>query len=284
MNLDELDLSAPYKATVVRSERITSEDAAEVRRIVLGIEDPTFAYTEGQSIAVLAPSPPGRDSPSRPRMYSIAGGQQGEEHPSEIVVCVRRCQSIDEDTGQRRPGVTSNFLCDAQPGTTISICGPYGRPFLPPRDKTSNILMIGAGAGMGPFRAFLKHLHQQRPDWAGRVRLFYGPHTGLEWMYQNEQGQDLAQYYEEGTFAVFEALSAHAPPGFAAAEQTASGHLDEVWELVQDRKTHVYLVGLTRVADALDEALAGKAEAAEQWARQKRTLIRQRRWSEILYD
>ena len=45
------------EAVVKESTRITPASAAEVRHILLGVEDPGFNFLEGQSIAVLVPGP-----------------------------------------------------------------------------------------------------------------------------------------------------------------------------------------------------------------------------------
>ena len=64
-----------------------------------------------------------------------------------ISLCVRRCFYIDDVSGERFPGVASNFLCNAQSGATVQLTGPYGRQFLPPKDSSCNLLMIGVGTG-----------------------------------------------------------------------------------------------------------------------------------------
>jgi ferredoxin--NADP+ reductase len=286
MNLDDLDLRSPVKATLVDSERISEDGAEEVRKIVLDVPDPAVSFSEGQSVAVIVPVPPEAGGAPHARMYSVASAQRrADGGGTEIALCVRRSFYTDEATGEQREGLASNYLCRARPGDSVAIAGPYGRPFLPPSDPSCHILMLGVGTGMGPFRAFLNHIHETKGGWEGTVRLYYGAITGIDTRYQNELEQDQAQYYQEGTYQAFQALSAqpelYAP---AARDEALSTNIDDVWDLLQDPKTYVYLVGLNRVITALDDILGRKAGSLEQWQEQKHALIHQRRWSQILYD
>jgi len=286
MNLTEYDISHPYRAVVARSERITPEDTAEVRHIILNISSATFNYLEGQSIGVLVPGPHSFGNTHHLRLYSIANSRQGEEKNfAEISICVRRCSYIDEVSGERHPGVASNYLCDLEPGEEVEITGPYGRQFLPPRDPESHILMIGVGTGIAPFRAFLKHIYSERGDWKGKVRLFYGAQTGMDLLYQNDKNGDVANYYDEETFRAFEALSPR--PHFdepVDMERTLKDNAEEVWELLNDPKTHVYVAGLSKLEDQLDRAITAIAGSEEAWIGKKAELIADKRWATLFYE
>lgn len=286
MNLTEYDISNPYKATVVKSDRITDKKTDEVRHIVLNVSDATFQHLEGQSIGVLVPGPHEFGNDNHMRLYSIASARHGEEqNMSEISICVRRCFYIDEVSGERYPGVASNFLCDCKPGDEIQLTGPYGRHFLPPRDKTCGILMIGIGTGIAPFRAFLKHIYDERQEWQGKVRLFYGAKTGMDLLYMNDKNNDLSLYYDKETFKAIEAFSPR--PHVDAPEdmgRTISENKEEVWEMMQDPKTYVYVSGLARLEETLDTILSGMAGSEENWAEMKQKMTSHGRWSTLFYD
>ena len=286
MNLTEYDISNPYKAKVVKSERITVDTTDEVRHIVLNVSDATFHYLEGQSIGVLVPGPHEFGNPYHMRLYSIASSRQGEnENMSEISICVRRCFYIDDVSGERYPGVASNFLCDRQPGDEIQLTGPYGRHFLPPRDKTCNILMIGIGTGIAPFRAFLKHIYDERREWQGKVRLFYGAKTGMDLLYMNDRNNDLSLYYDQETFKAIEAFSPR--PHVDEPEdidRSLAENKEEVWEMVKDPKTYVYVSGLSRLEETLDTVLSGMAGSEEKWEEMKKQMAAQGRWSTLFYE
>lgn len=286
MKLTEYDISNPYQATVVKSERITDENTDEVRHIVLNVADSTFHYIEGQSVGVLVPGPHEFGNPHHMRLYSIASSRQGEEqNMAEISICVRRCFYIDDVSGERYPGIASNFLCDRQPGDTIQLTGPYGRHFMPPRDKTANLLMIGVGTGIAPFRAFMKHIYEERREWQGKVRLFYGAKTGMDLLYMNDQNKDLANYYDKETFKAFESLSPR--PHVDEPEDIGGSlreHQDEIWDLIQNPKTYVYVSGLAKLEETLEKTLSELAGSGEEWKALKKQMTAQGRWSTLFYD
>jgi ferredoxin--NADP+ reductase len=220
------------EAVLEESKRITPETTAEVRHLVLRVLDPAFQFVEGQSIGVVVPGPHPFGNPYHLRRYSIANarnlpefirrlqGPQEGRHSSianardlpevegvRLDLLVRRCFYIDEVSGERYPGIASNFLCDARPGARITISGPYLSPFKVPLDSTANLLMIGTGTGIAPFRAFAQLIYERRGGWQGQVRLFYGGRTGLDLMYANDEQSDLANYYDEKSFKAFKALA-----------------------------------------------------------------------------
>lgn len=286
MKLIEYDTSHPYRAKVVSTERITDQKTDEVRHIVLNIADATFSHVEGQSVGVLVPGPHPFGNRDHMRLYSIASSRHGEgENLTEISICVRRCFYIDEVSGERYPGIASNFLCDRRAGDEIKLTGPYGRQFLPPRDPTCNLLMIGIGTGIAPFRAFVKYIYEEQKDWKGKVRLFYGARTGLDLLYMNDRNKDISLYYDQDTFKAFEALSPRPHTNTPEdMESILAENIDEIWPLVNDPKTYVYVAGLSRLEEALDETLAGIAGSEEKWQEKKEELVDAGRWKTLFYE
>ena len=285
MKLAEYDISHPFTATVTKSERITDENTDEVRHINLRVHHPSFHFVEGQSVGVLVPAPPVFGNETYLRLYSIASSRLGEDQETaEISLCVRRCFLIDEISGERYPGVVSNHLCDAQPGDSIDMTGPYGRHFMPPRDNTCNLLMIGVGTGIAPFRAFLKHIYEDRKEWRGQIRLFYGAKSGMDLLYLNDKNDDLSTYYDEATFKAFEALSPR--PHFdepVDIYSTLHDNASEAWDLIQDPKTHVYISGLSKLEEDLDRVFRDAAGTREVLETVKTELVEAGRWSTLFY-
>lgn len=286
MKLTEYDISHPFSATVTKSERITSDTTDEVRHINLRIHNEAFQFIEGQSVGVLAPGPHEFGNEHHMRLYSIASSRQGEDqNAAEISLCVRRCFYIDEISGERYPGVASNYLCDSSPGDIIKMTGPYGRHFMPPRDNTRNLLMIGIGTGIAPFRAFMKHIYEDRKEWKGQVRLFYGAKTGMDLLYFNDKNRDLSNYYDEQTFKAFEALSPR--PHFdepVDMDRTLIDNVGEAWTLIKDPRTHVYISGLSKLETSLDKVFTKAAGSQEAWEKTKNAIIADGRWATLLYD
>jgi ferredoxin--NADP+ reductase len=282
--LSDYDISNPFAAKVVESERITPEESdEEVRHIVLEVTDPAFDYVEGQNIGVLAPGQKDVGQDVHFRLYSIASSP-GEYGDNRFAIAVRRCFYIDEFSGEKEAGVASNYLCDKTPGDEIKITGPYGGAFALPEDPRINLLMIGMGTGIAPFRAFSKRIYREKGGWQGKVRLFFGAKRGLELLYMNDVKNDFANYYDEESFKAFEALSPR--PAFnepAALDRTIEQNAQEVWEMIQDPMTNVYVAGLEQAQEQLDKAMAKIAGSEEAWRRTKDDLKSKGRWFELIY-
>ncbi len=286
MRLEEYDTSSRYRATLVSSERITPEESEEeVRELVLDVERPDFPYRVGQSIGVLAPGSPDFGTEHHFRLYSVADlPDTGDSGRPRIKLCVKRCSYIDSYSGERYDGIASNYLCDLQPGQSLTITGPFGLPFEVPEELDANLILIGTGTGIAPFRAFVKHLYRNVPEWKGRVWLFYGARSGLEMLYMNDRNDDFAQYYDEETFEAFKVLSPR--PNWAdpiAWDQAIAERGDELWKMLGDAKTYVYVAGLEKMRAELDAVFAGLAGSKQRWSRRKAELMAGKRWVELLY-
>lgn len=280
----EQGASNTYPATLVSSARITPASTAEVRQIRLRVSEPAFYFPEGQTIGVLVPGPHPFGSKVHHRYYTIAGAH-GVESGSELELLVRRCFYIDEVSGEEYPGAASNYLCDAQPGDEITLTGPYRSAFMIPADKTCNLLMLGTGTGIAPFRAFLRRVYEQEKNWQGKVRLFYGARTGTDMLYMNDQNNDLGNYYDQATFQAVQSVGR----GLLSDEGDAlkhgvEAHAAEIWPLIQDPKTHVYLAGMDKVVPVFEETMAGAAGSMEAWQAAKQRLMDARRWSQLTYQ
>lgn len=285
MQLNDYDTTRPLRATVVSSTRITPADSeTELRHLDLAVDDVKFTYQVGQSVGVLVPGPhePGRKEYLR--LYSIAGGSQGTDGKPMISLLVKRCFYIDEYNGYRYDGKASNYLCDLKAGDPVTLVGPFSLAFTLPDQKDANLLMIGLGTGIAPFRAFVKHIYGDLGGWKGKVRLFHGASRGIELAYMNDQNDDLKYYYDQETFKAFQAVSPR--PHFDAPIDLAGAiaqNGEEVWTLLRDRRTYVYVAGLQQISTQLDEAMANIAGSTEEYEKVRATLVKEGRWSELLY-
>ena len=282
----ELEESTPrYRARVLANESLTPGSAVEeIRELILEVEDASFSFAVGQSVAVVVPGPHAFGQSEHVRFYTIADAPRSRPGKPEVALCVRRCEYLDEYSGERVEGVASHYLCDLPVGAQLTVAGPVGLPFEVPEDVSSNLVMIGLGTGIAPFRAFIRQLFEHLGGWQGQVRLFYGARTGLELAYMNDHKNDIAEYLDEETFRAIEALSPR--PHWdepAALDDALRAHEEEVWELAQDPNTYFYIAGHEPVRDALDGAFAEMAGSREKWARKKAELVAGRRWTEVVY-
>ncbi len=285
MSTLETDLDTQIKAVLLESTRLTSQETDEVRELKMVIDDPAFRAIAGQTIGIVVEGDKAFGKRPHIRRYSITRVHvRPLEEDVEISILVRRCFYIDEFNGERYPGVASNFLCDAQPGQKLSLLGPYKSIFKIPASTDANLLMIGTGTGIAPFRTFIQRVYQEGVYWRGEVRLFYGARNGMDLLYMNDQNKDLTNYYDEKTFKAFNALSERPlSDEKEALEQSISTHIDEAWDLLKQPNTYIYLAGLQKTAEATDKVMAEKAGSEQAWTDLKKKLLDEGRWSEFLY-
>ncbi|MGB5704110.1 MAG: hypothetical protein WBM48_14915 [Polyangiales bacterium] len=284
--LEDYDTQQQFQATVVSSERISPPEAeAEVRELTLDIHKADFAPQLGQSVGVLSPGDEAFGQEHHFRLYSVADlPDPGAGGLPRIKIAVRRCDYVDKYSGERYPGLSSNYLCDRIDGDSITMAGPYGLAFEVPEEMDANLILIGTGTGIAPFRAFVKHLHQNVPEWKGTITLFYGARSGLELLYMNDERDDFTQYYDSETFQAFKALSPR--PSWAAPidwDGALAARGEELWKLLGQTNTYVYVAGLEKMRGELDDAFAQIAGSEEKWARRKAELSAGGRWVELLY-
>lgn len=283
--LEDYDTDERFSATVKKTTLLTPEGYDdEVRNLVLEVDRKDLAFRPGQSVGVIVPGPHQFGQSEHFRLYTVANSSGADGGKGRIEICVKRCFYIDEVSGESHRGVASNYLCDRKPGDVLLVTGPYGLPFDLPDDKKADILMVGLGTGIAPFRAFVRHIYEEVGAWQGKVRLFYGAKTGLELVYMNDRQNDFTSYYDEKTFRAFEAVS---PRPYLdediPLEQMLERHEKEVWGMVLKPDTHVFVAGLEKMLEPLDRAFAKMAGSEEKWQRRKAELTAGGRWVELIY-
>ncbi|GAB4151379.1 MAG: ferredoxin--NADP(+) reductase [Planctomycetota bacterium] len=284
MHLQNYDTSTRYQAEVVSTERITPETTDEVREIRLEFTAADFGAGPGQCVGVIAPGSPEFGQQEHLRLYTLADMPETKGGRTRVTLCVRRCQYIDDYSGERYDGLCSNYLCDLSQGDEVTLTGPYGQVFPVPDEPGANLMLIGAGTGIAPFRGFLKQIFRGEPPFDGKVRLFHGARTGLDMLYRNSERDDLSLYYDRDTFEAIDALASR--PHWSddidwsgAMESRAS----EISRLLDDVKTHVYVAGREQIAERLDEVFSRLLDSPTRWARRKAEMAAGGRWVEILY-
>jgi sulfite reductase (NADPH) flavoprotein alpha-component len=106
--------------------------------------------------------------PLSPRAYSIASSRRETEDEAHLLVAAVRYSTH----GRPRLGVASGYIADRlKKGATVRARLKPNRHFrLPTPDK--DILMVGPGTGVAPFRAFVQERRAQEAP--GRSWLFFG--------------------------------------------------------------------------------------------------------------
>ena len=117
--------------------------------------------------------------PLPPRMYSIASSLDANPDEAHLAVAVVRYQQHT----RTHWGAASNFLVGGADEAPIFV-EPNER-FRLPEDGSVPIIMIGAGTGIAPYRAFLEHRKVHGHN--GRNWLVYGDRQqGSDFLYQLE--------------------------------------------------------------------------------------------------
>jgi sulfite reductase (NADPH) flavoprotein alpha-component len=127
--------------------------------------------------------------PLAPRQYSIASSPRA--HPNEVHLTVAVVRY--ERKGRARGGVASQELADrAAPGRVLPIYLHASPKFrLAKRDE--DIVMIGPGTGLAPFRSFLEE--RELSGGKGRSWLFFGARNrASDYLYQS----DLERFVDKG--------------------------------------------------------------------------------------
>ena len=90
----------------------------------------------------------------KPRLYSIASSHDAHPGFVELTVGIVRF----EYNGRARGGLCTQFMADEinTSGAPIGVFMSPTKSFILPEDKDTDIIMVGPGTGIAPFRAFME--------------------------------------------------------------------------------------------------------------------------------
>ena len=255
------------------------------RHMTFDLSGGDLYYVEGQSIGIIPPGEDEKGKPHKLRLYSIASTRHGDDLEDKTVsLCVRKLEYEDPETGEHVEGVCSSFLCNLQPGDDVAIMGPVGKEMLLPDDEDANVIMIATGTGIAPFRAYLWRMYlegDKNPDYnfKGKAWLFFGiPKT--ENILYKEQLEEMASQHDN--FRMDYAISReqkNPEGGRMYIQHRIAEHADELWEMMQNPKTHTYICGLKGMEDGIDEALSAAAAKHDvDWDEYRKGMKKEDRW------
>ncbi|WP_102336533.1 assimilatory sulfite reductase (NADPH) flavoprotein subunit [Salimicrobium jeotgali] len=116
------------------------------------------------------------------RLYSIASSSSA--NPDEVHLTIGALRY--EANGRQRNGVCSVQCSErAEAGSTLPVFVQKNRNFRLPESSDSKVIMIGAGTGVAPYRAFLEEREEREDE--GENWLFFGEqHFVTDFLYQTE--------------------------------------------------------------------------------------------------
>lgn len=279
----------PFIGTVTENYSLVGEGAiGRVNHITFDLSggEPQLHYVEGQSIGIIPEGTDAKGKPHKLRLYSIASTRHGDNLEGNTVsLCVRQLQY--EKDGETINGVCSTYLCDIEPGAKVKITGPVGKEMLLPADEDANVIMLATGTGIAPMRTYLRRMF----DPGERAKNPEYQFRGLAWLFMGAPKTPNLLYDED-----FQRYQAEFPENFryttaiSREQQNAKGgrmyiqdrvleHADEIFAMIENPKTHVYMCGLKGMEPGIDEAMSAAAEAKGiNWAELRPQLKKAERW------
>ena len=279
----------PFMGTVTENYSLLTDGAiGRVQHITFDLAggEPQLEYVEGQSIGII---PEGNDANGKPhklRLYSIASTRHGDSYnDSTVSLCVRQLEYKNE-AGEQIYGVCSTYLCDIEPGTKVKITGPVGKEMLLPEDEDANIIMLATGTGIAPMRTYLRRMFESKErkanGWSfkGKAWLFMGAPKTANLLYDDDFNNYLKEYPDN--FRYTKAISReeqNSKGGRMYIQDRVSEHADEIFAMIEDPKTHVYMCGLRGMEPGIDEAMSAAAAAKGlDWKELRPQLKKADRW------
>ncbi|MEB3117731.1 MAG: phycobilisome linker polypeptide [Limnothrix sp.] len=274
----------PFTGKVISNEGLVREGGeGVVQHITFDLSGGNLRYLEGQSIGIIPPGTDKNGKPNKLRLYSIASTQHGDLLDDKTVsLCVRQLVYTNE-AGERVEGVCSTFLCNVKPGDDVTITGPVGKEMLLPVDPNANIIMMGTGTGIAPFRAFLWRMFKENnPDYQfkGLAWLFFGVAYTGNVLYKDDLEKMQAENPDHCriTYAISREQK-NAQGGKMYIQDRIKENADELWALVQQPNTHVYICGLRGMEPGIDEGMSAAASKfGVNWADYQKQMRKEERW------
>ncbi|HJD44080.1 MAG TPA: assimilatory sulfite reductase (NADPH) flavoprotein subunit, partial [Candidatus Paenalcaligenes intestinipullorum] len=199
-----------------------------------------------------------------PRMYSIASSQALVDE--EVHLTVANVQYDFND--QARWGVASNYLCQLEDGAEVRVFVDRNSRFKLPTNPATDVIMIGPGTGIAPFRAFVQE--RSATEATGRNWLFFGnPHFTTDFLYQLEWQHAL----EDGALTKMDVAFSRDQPEKIYVQHKLLERATELYEWLQNG-AHLYVCGdANHMAKDVHQALQQVAQqvggldedAARQW-------------------
>jgi ferredoxin--NADP+ reductase len=281
--------NAPFVGKCISNDGLLGEGGiGMVQHVKFDISAGDLRYFEGQSIGIIPPGKDAKGKPNKIRLYSIASTRHGDNVDDKTVsLCVRKLEYKDEKTGKEVEGVCSTFLCNINPGDDVQITGPTGKEMLLPEDPDAKVIMMATGTGIAPFRAYLWRMFKDNerhtnPDYQfkGLAWLVFGVATTPNILYKGEL-EEIQEKYPDNfklTYAVSREQK-NAEGGKMYIQDRIAENADELWSLIQDEKTHVYICGLKGMETGIDAALTNAAIKSDvKWSEYRSQMKRAGRW------
>ena len=205
-----------------------------------------------------------------PRLYSIASSPTRSPNATHLTVAIVRYETL----GEAREGVCTTYMTDrvdvgSQEVPVFIASSHFGLP----EDDAVDVIMVGPGTGIAPFRAFL----QERDDrkCSGRNWLFFGDqHAKTDYLY----GEEFEAWQESGFLQKVSLAFSRDQEEKIYVQHRMLEQGKELWDWMNGG-AYFYVCGdASRMAKDVDDALAQIAQdhggmsedEAKSWLKQLR--------------
>ncbi len=214
------------------------------------------------------------------RAYSIASSLSA--HPDEVHLTVGAVRY--EKLGRAKQGVTSSFLADrTNIGESVNVFLETNEFFKLPKDNKTDILMVGPGTGIAPFRSFIEERSENGAS--GKNWLIFGnPHFTTDFLYQTEW----QNYLKKGVLTRLDLAFSRDQTEKIYVQHRLLQKSKQVWEWINNGTT-LYVCGdKNKMASDVERAFISIAQKEGSLTEEKATefvknLKKTRRYLEDVY-
>ncbi len=214
------------------------------------------------------------------RAYSIASSLSA--HPDEVHLTVGAVRY--EKYGRAKQGVASGFLADRKNiGDSVNVFLETNEFFKLPKDNKTDILMVGPGTGIAPYRAFVEERAETGAE--GKNWLVFGnPHFTTDFLYQSEW----QNYLKKGVLTRLDLAFSRDQAEKIYVQHRLLQKSKQVWEWINNGTT-LYVCGdKNKMASDVERAFVAIAQKEGSLTEEKATefiknLKKTRRYLEDVY-
>ncbi|MBD1576269.1 assimilatory sulfite reductase (NADPH) flavoprotein subunit [Vibrio sp. S11_S32] len=187
-----------------------------------------------------------------PRLYSIASSQAEVEEEVHLTVGLVEYNQGEES----RFGGASGFLArNLEEGDEVKVFIEHNNNFKLPQDDNTDVIMIGPGTGIAPFRSFIQE--REARDAEGKNWLFFGDRTFTQdFLYQVEW----QKYLKSGVLNKLDVAFSRDQADKVYVQDRILENAEQVWLWLQ-AGAYVYVCGdANRMAKDVHNALITVAQ------------------------
>lgn len=169
-----------------------------------------------------------------PRLYSIASSQSLIKDKIELTIAMVEWESL----GRKRQGLCSTFLGHRlKTGDTVKTFIHNAKSFKLPENDSTDMIMIGPGTGVAPFRAFLQE--RQARGAKGKNWLFFGHwHRAEHFFYQ----EDWQNWQNQGLLSKIDLAFSRDQEEKIYVQHLMEKNAQELWQWIENG-AHFYVCG-----------------------------------------